>query len=337
MQHLFQLIGDDQTLNHAHEVRFIQDVLLGGCAYQLKSHEPQLFKKTVVYLELFNPDYQWIQTLRGKEKKIALIHMGDEFAKKDVSAYSECDLVMRSYFFPEMFDLPHLKNKILWIPGGYKSGVGPRPPQQLCLVEHRTQFAAFLGWIHNPDSFNRERDSFARVVREIRKNPGECYMRFERWFNRKRFPSQERRSFVSAALESDDLYLLSSSGFSAGKNVGLYSAMLENTIFAPCPAGNSPETIRLYDVLESGAIPISLDHEFLRSPLALGAIGRVPFPILYQWEELPSFLSTMKERLKNNPAAIQELQKNCIDWWTSYKAFIAKKIESKLTSLSTMP
>lgn len=337
MQHLFQLIGDDQTLNHAHEVRFIQDVLLGGCAYQLKSHEPQLFKKTVVYLELFNPDYQWVQTLRAQGKKIVLIHMGDEFAKKDVSAYSECDLVMRSYFFPDMFGLPHLKNKILWIPNGYKSGVGPRAPQQLLSVAHRTQFAAFLGWIHNPDSFNRERDSFAQAVREIRKNPGERFMRFERWLNRKRFPSQERRSFASAALQSEDLYLLSSSGFSAGKNVGLYSAMLENTIFAPCPAGNSPETIRLYDVLECGAIPISLDHEFLRSPLALGAIGPVPFPILNHWKELPSFLSTMKERLKNNPAAIQELQKNCIDWWTSYKAFIAKKIENKLTSLSTMP
>lgn len=173
------------------------------------------------------------------------------------------------------------------------------------------------------------------MVREIRKNPGERYMRFERWFNRKRFTSQERRSFSSAVLKGEDLYLLSSGGFAAGKNVGLYSTMLENTIFAPCPAGNSPETIRLYDVLESGAIPISLNHAFLHSPLALGAIGHVPFPILKGWEELPSFLSAMKERLKNNPIAINELQKNCIDWWTSYKAFIAKKIENKLVLLST--
>ncbi len=336
MQHLFQLIGDEQALNHAHEVRFIQDVLLKGCAYQLKSHEPQLFKETVVYLELFNPDYQWIRKLRSQGKKVVLIHMGDEFAKKDISAYGECDLVLRSYFFPEMFDHPHFQHKMVWIPNGYKSGVGPRPPQELLPVEHRTQFAAFLGWIHNPDSFNRERDSFARVVREVHKNPGERYMRFQRWFNRKRFSSQERRSFSSIALNSKDLYLLSSSGFASGKNVGLYSTFLENTVFAPCPAGNSPETIRLYDVLESGAIPISLDHEFLRSPLALGAIGDVPFPILKHWEELPAFLSTMKECLIENPMEIHALQQKCIRWWAAYKTFIQEKIESQLRLLNVM-
>ena len=150
----------------------------------------------------------------------------------------------------------------MWAPNGFRTGVGPREPTILKNILSRQSLSAFLGWIDNPNSFDQERVSFAKA----------------------------------AANCGDNLFVLPSTGFAGGYNVGLYSAIMEDSIFAPCPAGNSPETIRLYDALETGSIPISLEHEFLNSKEALGRIGLVPFPLLRSWNELPDFLQAMREK-----------------------------------------
>ena len=105
-----------------------------------------------------------------------------------------------------------------------------------------------------------------------------------------------------------------SNGFAGGYNLGLYSAIMEDSIFVPCPSGNNPETIRLYDALELGCIPIPLPHDFLVSKAALASHGSVPFPLLESWSELPQFLKEMKEKLISNPNEIFELQQRCIEW-----------------------
>jgi hypothetical protein len=124
-----------------------------------------------------------------------------------------------------------------------------------------------------------------------------------------------------------------SNGFAGGYNIGLYSAIMEDSVFAPCPAGNAPETIRLYDALELGCIPISLSHEFLLSKDALASIGPVPFPIIGSWAELPQFLEGMKAKAFSNPSEILELQQRCIDWWASFKLAIQKKISDRIAVL----
>jgi hypothetical protein len=108
---------------------------------------------------------------------------------------------------------------------------------------------------------------------------------------------------------------------------------LEDSIFAPCPAGDSPETIDLYDVLETGAIPISLKHDFLISEDALAAIGPVPFPIIDSWEQLPSYLDQMRSVLSSDPAKISQMQSSCIDWWARYKTMIAARLTDSLKQL----
>jgi Exostosin family len=243
-------------------------------------------------------------------------------------------LILRNYYFPEMFAREDLKDRLLWIPNGFKSGVGPRTFESVQPAIHRQHLASFMGWIDNPDSFDRERDSFGRMVRSIRKSKGRRFHVFSTWLNRKLHFSRERRDFSRSTFDCEDLYLLSSTGFASGNNVGLYSAIMENSIFAPCPAGNSPETIRLYDALELGCIPISLDHAFLRSEQALAAIGPVPFPILNSWDQLPSFLSEMKLKLVVNPQEILDLQKKCAQWWSDYKSYISQLIAKSISELS---
>ena len=328
------LIASASTLNSTLETWFIQHQLFNGDPYRIKENLQFPFNHEVyAYLELFEIDVNFIQQLVNKNHPVVLIHLGDEFGKKNKSAYPLCNLILRSYFFSDLFSQPDLKDQLLWIPNGFRTGVGPRLAGHLLPAPQRTHLASFMGWIHNPDSFQGERDSFLRMLKTIRKSKNQRFWIFEQWLNKRRHPSRERHVFSQMALDSKDLYLLSTSGFGDGNQVGLYSAILENSIFAPCPAGNSPETIRLYDALECGCIPISLSHEFIHSPLALGRFGTPPFPLLASWDELPSFLMTQKQRFREDPDAVKALQAKCIAWWSHYKREMAALIHAKFSTL----
>jgi len=294
-----QIVATPDTLNAALETWFIQNDLLGGAPYNPGFDPEKIRNSTVVYLELGEINPGLIQVLKSAGNKVALFHMGDERADKNSVLYSACDLVIRNYYFSHIVSSVTGAPKVLWAPNGFRTGVGPRSASALKQADQRQAIAAFLGWINNAASYQGERASFAKA----------------------------------AALCGENLFVMPSNGFAGGYNVGLYSAILEDSIFAPCPAGNSPETIRLYDALEVGAIPISLKHDFLVSEDALAAIGPVPFPMIDSWEELPSYLVQMKSMMGTNPAEIIKLQANCIDWWTRYKQAIAGRISDSIKQL----
>lgn len=295
----FQIVTLPNTLNSALETWFIQNNLLGGVPYSAGSNAQNIHNSVVVYLALCEIQTEIIQKLKSNGNKVVLFHMGDEWAKIDISGYQYCDLVVRNYFFEKIIEPINSYPKIFWAPNGFRTGVGPREMTYLKKSERRHSLASFMGWIKNSVSFNGERNSFAQVV----PNCGE------------------------------NLFAMGSDGFASGYNIGLYSAILEDSVFAPCPAGNSPETIRLYDALEVGAIPISLEHSFLKSKNALGALGPVPFPILGSWEELPSYLLKMKEVLSSQPDEIDRLQMECINWWARYKQFISAHILGNINQI----
>jgi hypothetical protein len=188
---------------------------------------------------------------------------------------------------------------VIWAPNGFRSGVGPRETKTLKKASERQATASFLGWVNNVSSYGGEREIFLKVT----------------------------------ALCQNNLFFVPSNGFAGGYNVGLYAAILEDSIFAPCPAGNSPETIRLYDALEMGAIPISLKHDFLVSKNALASIGSVPFPIIDSWESLPTYLEKMKNLLLTEPCAILKLQADCIEWWARYKKETAHRLLKSISEL----
>ena len=295
----FQIVATPDTLNGALETWFIQNDLLGGAPYSPGFDPEKIQNSVVVYLELGEINAGLIQALKSAGNKVALFDMGDESGKKDISLYQSCDLVIRNYYFPQIISKANSFPKTLWAPNGFRTGVGPREAGALKPADKRQALAAFLGWINNAASYHGERESFAKAV--------------------------------PACGES--LFVMPSNGFAAGYNVGLYSAILEDSTFAPCPAGNSPETIRLYDALETGSIPISLKHDFLISEDALAAIGPVPFPIIDTWAQLPSFLEQMRGALISDPAKIAQLQAECIDWWTRYKKMIAVRLSDHLKRL----
>jgi len=294
-----QIISTPDSLNAALETWFVQNELFGGVPYILGVDREKLKDSAVVYLELNQINVDLIRHLKSLGNKVILYHMGGERLDKDISAYSECDLVIRNYYFSSIIGDVELGGKVVWAPNGFRTGVGPRNKTVLKKASQRQCLSAFLGWINNSASYNNERASFAGP----------------------------------AAACGENLYVMPSNGFAGGYNVGLYSAIMEDSIFAPCPSGNNPETIRLYDALELGCIPISLSHEFLLSKDALGMIGPIPFPMLGSWAELPQFLEAMKAKAISNPLEILDLQQSCINWWSDFKNAIQKKIANQIQAL----
>lgn len=294
-----QIISTPDSLNGALETWFIQNDLFGGAPYTLGVNPELLSNSATVYLELNQINIDIIRHIKSLGNKVILYHMGGERLDKDISAYAECDLVVRNYYFPSIINTAGLGRKVMWAPNGFRTGVGPRAANNLKSSLQRQSLASFLGWINNASSYNNERASFAGPATACGQN----------------------------------LYLMPSNGFAGGYNVGLYSAIMEDSIFTPCPSGNNPETIRLYDALELGCIPISLSHEFLLSKDALASIGPVPFPILGSWAELPEFLERMKVKALTNPGEILDLQRSCINWWTDFKIAIQNKISEQIQAL----
>jgi len=292
------IFSSPDSLNGALETSFIRDTIFSGEPFAVGLDVIGYDGKIVVYLELFELNAQFIQQVRLANKKLVLYHMGDERGDKDKFLYSKCDLIIRNYYFKDFINLSFHPN-ILWTPNGYRTGVGPREKDFVKPAQNRKSIASFLGWLDNLNSFDHERKSFREAAIKIQ----------------------------------DKLFLLESAGFASGYNVGLYSAIVEDSIFTPCPAGNSPETIRLYDALELGSIPISLRHEFLNSDQALGAIGMPPFPQLDDWSQLPNFLDQMQELIRFQPDKIRTLQKDCLDWWQGYKKYISKKVSNHTSDL----
>jgi Exostosin family len=293
-----QIISTPDSLNAALETWFIQNELFSGAPYSLGVNSGQLGDSAIVYLELNQINIDLIRHIKSLGNKVVLYHMGGERLDKDISAYSECNLVIRNYYFQTIIETGQ-DSKVLWAPNGFRTGVGPRNKSVLKKSSQRQCLSAFLGWINNAASYNNERASFAGP----------------------------------ATTCGENLYVMPSNGFAGGYNVGLYSAIMEDSIFAPCPSGNNPETIRLYDALELGCIPISLSHEFLLSKDALASIGPVPFPILGSWAELPQFLGDMKAKALSNPNEILELQLHCINWWSDFKIAIQKRISDRIEAL----
>lgn len=106
--------------------------------------------------------------------------------------------------------------------------------------------------------------------------------------------------------------------------------VLRQSAFAPAPMGNaSLESCRVYDALETGAIPIV--EKRLTLDYFGGLLGRHPLPTVRSW----GGGRKLAERLLNDPARLDALQARCQDWWRSYQAELTAKVGSFLKERSS--
>ena len=95
-----------------------------------------------------------------------------------------------------------------------------------------------------------------------------------------------------------------------------YLALLQDTMFVPCPRGNNVETYRFYEALENGCIPV-----FIELPHSLERAG-IPFIGCSRWEEVKALI----EMFITNPKQMAEYQKSIWTAWTQYKEIMKSKV-----------
>ena len=118
--------------------------------------------------------------------------------------------------------------------------------------------------------------------------------------------------------------VLLSEGFGQGLGAPSYSAYMANTKLALAPGGNAAETIRFYDALECGALPVVVDAPLLHAEAALGFCGTPPVVILDSWTALPDALECYL-----SPAAEADLSAQadaCRQWWQMFKIRTSERV-----------
>jgi hypothetical protein len=102
--------------------------------------------------------------------------------------------------------------------------------------------------------------------------------------------------------------------------------ILKQSAFAPAPMGNANlECYRLYEALDAGAIPIVEKRMFLDYFKEL--LGDHPIPTVRSWHHAREIVL----RHLKDPVKLNELQKQCQDWWTSYQFRMVDRIGAFLS------
>lgn len=176
--------------------------------------------------------------------------------------------------------------RILFFPLGYKTGFA-RPGQIPKPAAQRQWLWSFAG-----DLRKRTRGSMIQAMRRLPR--GHCH------------PTS---NFNSAdCLSTSD-----------------YRAMMDDSIFVPCPAGEvNLESFRVYEALEAGCIPIvekrpAFDY-FTR------LLGSHPLPTLTDWSEATLLV---EELLAADPESVRHA---CWSWWESYKLRLTRVFHTTIST-----
>lgn len=286
------------TLDFVLEGYFIREILLGALArpirmMPLEDDERVAIGPDSLVASLGTEAAALLKDARQRGvKNVGLFHLGDEEGTQDRGFYADADYVIRNYWWPDAFAEPSSRSMgVLWAPNGYRTGLGPIDPARHLSIADRPVFGFFAG-ATTGRLLAGQREAMLRVV-EAARLPFTVFV---------------------------------STGFGQGMGATAYTAWLSSARFALVPAGNSHETIRLYDALEAGAIPIMVRSPFVTAPGALAAIGEPPLILLDSWEQLPDAVAPY---LNPTPAAIGVLEERRLAltrWWSLFKLEQQKRI-----------
>jgi len=256
------------------ELDFIFREIFPGCLYTIDIHQA-ISARCIVYME-HDLDVNIAKYIIANGKNLVIYHLGDERGDKTTDAYQFAQAILRNYYHKQIFEREDYQSKTFWMPNGYRNGIGRGPHSAVKPASQRKQLARFIGWLNNTESINGERQAFKHVAQNI--------------------PTL--------------LDCVSMPGFGGNFSPHLYAALMEESVFAPCPAGNAKETIRLFDVLETGCIPITLRHEFLQDTRMLAPC---PYVFLDSWDQLQEFM--LKHTLPDSKLHFEANQIKVINHW----------------------
>jgi hypothetical protein len=278
-----------QNFDQMIESHFIRDVILGGVPRPIRVFTPDpgdaipIGDNILVFA--FEDGMQSFirEALDRKVKNLGIYHGADELLTAKKWYYNDVDYVIRNYYIDGGYPLrPDARClDVQWVPNGYRTGVGPRRSDTLVPFSARIHEMFFSGYLDSSEPVRIERSEMFDVV------------------ERHKLPAK----------------LMKSSGFAQGLGVPSYCGYMENTRFALAPRGRAVESIRLYDALELGCVPITLNHPFISN-----LMSDAPFVILKSWQDLPAWYAAEIKR----PNFLQywdQRQQQIIEWWETQKRF----------------
>lgn len=224
-------------------------------------------------------------------KNVGFFQVGDEKGDAECKSYAMADYVIRNYHFPHQ--LAHKPGRSIWVPNGWARGIGPVRASDHLAFDQRTLPAFFSGFVGQDQDQIDERQKLLQVV----------------------------NSHNVQAL------MATTAGFGQGLGPAAYAAHMGNARFALIPRGRSPETIRLYDALELGAIPITLEADWMSATDGLGVFGPPPFVYLKTWDELPAYLAQFEANVPVSQVEAAEQQRTaCVQWWQRIQDHYANEV-----------
>lgn len=120
------------------------------------------------------------------------------------------------------------------------------------------------------------------------------------------------------------IFISTSNGFGQGLKYADYLRTLKSTKIMLCPHGNTtPDTIRMYEALEAGCLPVVEDSAFWSA-------FDVPFPVIDDWSELGPLLDIYQ----GDPALLDSDIKRAAKWWSAYKGQVMDSIKVDLGVLN---
>ena len=102
-------------------------------------------------------------------------------------------------------------------------------------------------------------------------------------------------------------------------------AVLLNSWMVPCPGGQNPETFRVYEALEAGAIPIVVKEEGNDAWLAF--LGKyIPLMVAGSWEHAAQIVHTLREK----PEVYEQFRSHVLAKWMESKEGVKGNVRKVL-------
>lgn len=226
----------------------------------------------------------YLRELRASGRRnLGVLHLGDERGQDNINFYSDADYVLRHYYRPGLLRHGRLGCETTWVPNGWARGVGPFTAKHHLPFEEREHEFFFAGYKGGQGMGLPDRQAMLEALAKLGR------------------PAT----------------IILTKGFGQGLGAMAYAGYLGNSKFALAPAGNAQETIRFYDALERGAIPVVTDGKWLHSKDGIAALGLPPVVILKDWGQLN----------KVGEGAYNEVMRgDVVGWWTKLKEHLSARV-----------
>jgi hypothetical protein len=129
---------------------------------------------------------------------------------------------------------------------------------------------------------------------------------------------------VKSSTSLSNIYLSYEHAWRHGMDIISYRNIVRDSVFTLCPWGNNPESLRFYEAMEAGSIPIYQSHpdpelEFIKT---FGPHN--PVPQFQTWNESVQFMNEMI----NSPRKLDALQGDIIKFWKNQKKKIQLQVKN---------